>query len=120
MCNSQARLFPQEDCCMFEVCLRPVDHLSICCHWCLADKMLEYVHFNFSTSKFIIVHGVLSKRELHIYYICRVPFTVNTPDVMFYELMKQSDVLGILKYTYGSVSAGREKWPFNVLFFFLK
>ena len=24
----------------------------------------------------------------------------------------------ILYLTYGSVSAGREKWPFNVLFFF--
>ena len=25
--------------------------------------------------------------------------------------------LPLLNYTYGSVSAGREKWPFNVLFF---
>ena len=44
MCALQARLFPQYDCCMFAVCLRPVDHLSFCCHWCLADKMLECVH----------------------------------------------------------------------------
>ena len=25
---------------------------------------------------------------------------------------------GVFRATYGSVSAGREKWPFNVLFFF--
>ena len=36
--------FPRYYCCMFAVCLRPVDHLSFSCHWCLADKMLEYVH----------------------------------------------------------------------------
>ena len=29
-----------------------------------------------------------------------IAFAEYTLDVMFYELMKQSDVLGILKYTY--------------------
>ena len=38
--------------------------------------------------------------------ICRVPFTVNSLDVMFYELMIQNDVLGILKYTYIHVPMG--------------
>ena len=93
------RLFFHYFCCMFAVCLRPVDHLSICCHWCLADKMLEYVRCStkvckstWCTSKTGFVN--------HIECSCRVLFTVNTLDVMFYELMIQNDAGNTEIYIY--------------------
>ena len=51
------------------------------------------------------VIGVWQIKCLNIYtvvsqYNTLIAFAEYTLDVMFYELMKQSDVLGILKYTY--------------------
>ena len=118
------------DACMHDAYIYAPWSLCICqwcinvwcmCVWCIYPWCGSFVMEGRTDEPTVILTRVCMMHVFMMRHICHACTNLNSDAYIHYACIYYAYKYApwsCMHDTYGSVSAGREKWPFNVLFFF--